>query len=83
MSHAHLAAPAVARQPETSPLRLGDVHDVVEAHPAYTAPAVRALINRAGENGLAPHIYRVGRRVLIDLPGFEAWVREKQLSQTA
>jgi hypothetical protein len=77
MPATHLAAQANRANPA---LELGDVNDVTERHPAYKGKqgAVRALIARADENGLAPHIYRVGRRVLIDLIGFEQWVREQQ-----
>ena len=40
----------------------------------FTEPAIRMQIARAEQNGLAPHIRRVGRRVLIDLPGYFAWI---------
>lgn len=69
----------VKLSPERDPsLRLGDVDDIVREHPAFSTPAVRALIHRAEHNGLSKHIYRIGRRVLIDLNGFERWVRSKQ-----
>ena len=63
-------------------LRLGDTAAICKEHPALTPPAVRSLIHRAKENGLAPHVYRIGRRVYLDLNGFQRWVREQQ-SQTA
>jgi hypothetical protein len=69
-----------AKQPS---LELGDVHDIVRRHPAFTESSVRSLIARAQRNGLHRHLYRIGRRVLIDLQGFESWVREKQSSQNA
>ncbi len=40
----------------------------------FTVGAIRMQIARAEQNGLAPHIRRVGRRVLIDLPGYIAWI---------
>lgn len=67
---------ATPPQPEGN-LRLGTIFDVIQEHPAFTEPALRALIFRAKENGLAEHIYRVGRRVLIDLNGFPVWIRGK------
>ena len=59
-------------------LRLGTVDTVAAEHPGYTVTAVRTLIARAQDNGLAPHIYRIGRRVMIDLNGFQEWVRQQQ-----
>ena len=65
--------------PQDNPnLRLGDVDDLVREHPAFTTPAVRTLIHRAKHNGLNQHIYRLGRKVMIDLNGFQDWVRSKQ-----
>jgi hypothetical protein len=61
-----------------SELRLGTVDDVATQHPGYTTTAIRTLVARADANGLSPHIYRVGRRVFIDLVGFESWVRQQQ-----
>jgi hypothetical protein len=77
MPATHLAVQANRVNPT---LELGDVNDIAERHPAYHGKqgAIRALIARAEENGLAPHIYRVGRRVLIDLIGFEQWIRDQQ-----
>lgn len=40
----------------------------------FTVGAIRMQIARAEQNGLAPHIRRVGRRVLINLPGYFAWI---------
>jgi len=79
MPTAHLTAQAARKNPS---LRLGDVNDFAEQHPAFKGKpgAVRALINRADENGLNKHIYRIGRRVLIDLNGAEDWIRGLQAS---
>ena len=78
MSRNHLAAAAAESRPDAPPLRLGDVHDLNREHPAVTVAAARALIQRAEQNGLAKHVYRVGRRVYIDLDGFQQWVRSQQ-----
>lgn len=40
----------------------------------FTVGAIRMQIARAEQNGLAPYIRRVGRRVLIDLPGYFNWI---------
>ena len=70
-----------------SPLRLSTVGDVSK-QPGYdwlTPSGLRHLIFNAEDrvssdgtiipgNGLAPAILRVGRRVLIDLDAFEAWL---------
>ena len=75
---AHETAKAANPRPR---LELADIHKVIERHPGFTEPALRALIHRSEENGLAPHLYRVGRRVWIDLNGFEQWVRDKQTGE--
>ena len=70
-----------------APLRLSTVGDVSK-QPGYdwlTPSGLRHLIFNAEDrvssdgtvipgNGLAPAILRVGRRVLIDLNDFEAWI---------
>ena len=57
-------------------IRLGRVSDLLGEHPGLTEPAVRAYIFRARENGLAKHLYRKGRRVWVDLDGFQSWITE-------
>lgn len=70
-----------------APLRLAPVEEVSE-QPGYgwlTPSALRHLIFNAEDrvssdstiipgNGLAPAILRIGRRVLIDLDAFDAWL---------
>jgi hypothetical protein len=46
-------------------------------HPWPTQAALRDLILKAGRNGLASAIRRVGRRVLIDEAAFFAWVESQ------
>ena len=72
-----LATATSTRQTPRAPeqrLRLGTVKDVVAAHPGLSEAAVRALIFAARENGLAPHVHRIGRRVFVDLNVLEAWI---------
>lgn len=67
---------ATAGPPKPEPrLRLGTYRTLLEEHPGLTEAAIRAMIFRAKENGLAPHLYRKGRRVWIDLDGFQEWIR--------
>lgn len=42
-----------------------------------TIDQLRWLIFNAEGNGLAPAICRIGRRVYIDVDGFDAWLRVK------
>lgn len=50
------------------------VRELAEAPGWPTESALRAMIFNADSNGLAPAIKRVGRRVLIDVERFWAWV---------
>lgn len=48
-----------------------------EYHAWPTTSALRYMIFKANENGLAGAILRIGRRVLIDEAAFFSWVRSK------
>lgn len=74
---------------DTAPRDLLDVATFTTRYPAWTRAALRALIFGARDrldasgklipgNGLAPAIYRVGRRVLISESGFFGWVAAQQ-----
>lgn len=56
--------------------KLVTVRQASEAIPAYSQAALRYLIFREHENGLAEAgaVHRVGRRVLLDLDAFGAWI---------
>jgi len=71
-----MAIPQAARDEQQKGLRLGTTQQLAKEHPGLSEPSVRALIHKSDRNGLSPHIYRIGRRVLIDLDGFQRWVRE-------
>lgn len=43
-------------------------------HPTLTEHAIRHYVRRANENGLAPYVRRLGRKVLIDEAGFICWL---------
>ena len=41
---------------------------------AFTEPSIRWHIFNAKQNGLHPHIRRIGRKVLINVAGFRQWI---------
>lgn len=57
---------------------------LAQAEPAFTEPAIRNYVFNAADrksskgkipgNGLAPHIRRVGSKVLINHGGFLSWI---------
>lgn len=61
---------------------------LAKAEPAFTEAAIRNLVFNANDrqasrgtisgNGLAPHIRRVGSKVLINHGGFLSWIDEQQ-----
>ena len=60
------------------PIKLGSVTDVVNLHCGLTEGALRALLIRRHANGLAPYVIKVGRRVFIDLNGFQRWLMSQR-----
>lgn len=48
----------------------------------WTIPAIRALLAERGRNGLATFCRKVGARVLISEPGFNAWLAEQGMDDT-
>ena len=74
MNH-NLPVSPLAHSAPLPQLRLATVDQLCSQHPGLTPPAARTLIHRAEQNGLKKHVYRVGRRVYVDLIGFEHWVR--------
>ena len=57
---------------------LSTVNQFIDAHKAFTAGGLRALIFNEASNGLkkAGAIVRIGRRVLINEELFFAWVQQ-------
>jgi hypothetical protein len=43
-------------------------------NPTFTDHAVRHYVRHADENGLAPHVRRLGRKILISQSGFMHWL---------
>jgi hypothetical protein len=47
------------------------------ANPTMTPHAIRHHIRNADSNGLAPHVRRIGRKILINEPGFLDWLSQR------
>ena len=44
------------------------------SHPTLTEHALRHYVRNADTNGLAPHIRRLGRKILVSESGFYEWL---------
>ncbi len=42
--------------------------------PTFSTHALRHLVRNADRNGLAPHIRRIGRKILLNEQGFIDWL---------
>ncbi len=51
--------------------------------PTFTTHAIRHYTRMAESNGLAPHIRRIGRKILISESGFVAWLDNLNRDQAA
>jgi len=49
-------------------------------HETFSAHALRHLVRNGERNGLAPHVRRIGRKVLVDEVGFLAWLTNFQVN---
>jgi hypothetical protein len=45
--------------------------------PSFTDHAIRHYVRHADENGLAPHVRRLGRKILLSESGFHAWLNSE------
>jgi hypothetical protein len=45
--------------------------------PSFSEHAVRHYVRNAARNGLAPYVRRIGRKILISEPGFQAWLESR------
>jgi len=43
-------------------------------HPTFTAASIRHYVRNADRNGLAPHVRRLGRKVIVNEAGFRSWL---------
>ena len=60
------------------PRRLASVNQTAEQYPAFTTSSLRYWIFNSKTNGFDQCIFRVGRKILIDLDLFEAWIDQNQ-----
>ena len=62
----------VSTQPEwATPKKLSQVED------AFSEASIRWHVFNSKHNGLDPHVRRVGRKVLINIAGFRAWIKSQ------
>ena len=50
--------------------------------PTFTSHAIRHYVRNCGTNGLAPHVRRLGRKILVSESGFLAWLDSKKGART-
>jgi hypothetical protein len=60
---------------------LRTIADVAAAGP-FTANQLRWYVFNAPENGLAPAVVRVGRRVYLDVDELDAWIERQNQQRT-
>lgn len=60
--------------------RFATVNQTSQIYPAFTVSSLRYLIFNRKTNGFDKCIYRVGRKILIDVDLFEAWIDERKAS---
>lgn len=63
-------------QQKTTVKRLATVRQTVELYPAFSQSSIRWLIFNERSNGFETTIRRIGRKVLIDLDAFEAFIEQ-------
>lgn len=56
---------------------LRTVKQVAQTFPAFSVGALRWMIFTSKSLGLTGAIFRVGKRVLIDVEAFECWIQEQ------
>jgi len=58
--------------------RFATVNQTANIFPAFSVSSLRYLIFNGKNNGFEKCVFRVGRKILIDLDLFEAWIDQKQ-----
>jgi len=61
--------------------RLSTVRQMPSIYPSFSQSSIRWLIFNEKTNGFSQCLRRVGRKILIDLDKFEAWIDEHQEGQ--
>ena len=49
--------------------------------PTFTVAALRNQLARRHENGLAPFVRKVGRKVIVSEPGYNYWLSQHPVSR--
>ena len=79
MRHTPPAAPTAAPAPTHAPVwrsvaALADALNGGAKVQTFTVHAIRHYVRFAEKNGLAPHVRRIGQKILIDETGFRGWI---------
>lgn len=61
-----------------TPKRWATVNQTAATHEAFSIASLRWLIFNKQTNGFSKCVRKIGRKVLIDLDQFEAWVDAQQ-----
>ena len=81
MSTSTAVAAAANNSPFLSPWRsieaLAERLNAGAEHPTLTSHAIRHYVRNADSNGLAPHVRRLGRKILVSEPGFLDWLENR------
>jgi hypothetical protein len=64
---------------EKNPQKFASVKEASKIHPSFSEPSLRYLIFNAQKNGLKKCLIKIGKKVLIDLSEFEAWIKAHSL----
>ena len=67
--------------PQPDAIELVSIRQAAERHPAFSENSLRNLVRQRRVNGLEPHVHKVGKRWLINLPGFVRWATERRAAQ--
>ena len=65
----------------TTKRRLANVKQTAELYPAFSEDSIRAMIFNSHRTGIGSCISRIGRKIVIDLDGFEAWVDSRTVTK--
>lgn len=58
-------------------------NQIVEMMPGLRLVTLRGWLNSRASNGLGPHVYKVGSRIMIDGRGFKDWIEEEAAKNRA
>ena len=58
--------------------KLRTVRQIAETSPAFSEASLRWYLFNSKQNGLEAAVVRVGRRLYLDLDGFNRWLEEQR-----